>query len=244
MGSDRSIDANARPDELPQHMVTLPSFLIGRYEVTVGQYLVCVEEGACRRPELASANESEFMPVRLVSWTDATTYSTWLDRQLRSWSGAPSGLAAILRGVRGGGEWHVRLPTEAEWERAARGNQGRVYPWGNEKPDDTRANYDATHIAAPTPVGRFPRGASEFGLFDMSGNVWEWTHSRAVKYPYRAADGREDEKVASYIHRVARGGSFQTPDVRAAERNARDPEERKNFIGFRVAIGPPLRSAR
>ena len=240
MGSDSARDPAALKDEFPQHTVSLPAFLIGRYEVTVGQYLACVDAGACRRPELASANESEWLPVRFVSWKDAITYCDWLEKQLREWAGTPQAIAAALNGARGGREWHVRLPTEAEWERAARGTEGRLYPWGNDAIDATRVNYAASGIDGPSPVGRFPKGVNEYRMFDMSGNVWEWTHSRYIKYPYRASDGREDTRSSKYLYRVTRGGSFQADDGRAAKRNPRSPDDRTNFIGFRVVIGPPL----
>lgn len=237
MGSDKARDKHALQDEAPQHRVDLPAFFIGRYEVTVEQYKACIDEGGCAPGETKAASGGPYQPVRFVSWNEATAYCTWLETKLRAWSGTPAGLAAALNGVRDGRTWRVRLPTEAEWERAARGTDGRIYPWGDAIAP-SRANY-AGGSGEPKPVGSYPGGATQNGLLDMSGNVWEWTRSRLSRYPYNSKGDREDVRGDDGTIRVIRGGSFQTADVRAARRNTGRQGERTDFTGFRVVIAPP-----
>jgi formylglycine-generating enzyme required for sulfatase activity len=137
------------------------------------------------------------------------------------------------------GAWHVTLPSEAEWGRAARGTDGRIYPWGTGI-DPTRANYDEAKRDGPTPVGSFPAGASQDKLFDMSGNVWEWIRSHYVPYAYRPDDSRENLKAGNDVRRVVRGGAFDNNRryVRAACRYRTTPVSRGNDIGFRVVVSP------
>lgn len=150
-------------------------------------------------------------PVVGVSWYEAMAFVKWLTVQLD----AP-----------------IRLPTEAEWEKAARGNDGRVYPWGDDS-DPERANTQETGSGQTTPVGIYPAGASPYGCLDMSGNVWEWTSSLWVPYPYSLSDGRENLNARE--KRVIRGGawSFSPNQARTAFRGRVDPEMRNNLIGFR-----------
>ena len=170
-------------------------------------------------------------PVVFVSWYDALAYCEWLTRCLREWDGTPEPLKTLLRNK----QWCITLPSEAEWEKAARGTDGRRYPWGNE-PDPDRANYSETGINATSAVGCFPGGASPCGLEDMSGNVWEWTRSPYQPYPFDPANDRADlERDALW---VMRGGSFADTErnVRAAIRGGADPGARRAFIGFRVVL--------
>ena len=130
-------------------------------------------------------------PVTYAKWTDAIAYCQWLNNLLKA--ELPTGLV-------------LRLPTEAEWEKVARGTDGREYPWGNQF-DENKCNTSEGGKGGTTPVGLYsPQGDSPYGCADMSGNVWEWTHSLFKPYPYKANDGREDEKTSGA--RVLRGGSF------------------------------------
>jgi len=156
MGADRGGEA----DERPRISLTLRGFRIDRTEVTRGQYLGCVSARACTAPrDLGPRVRDAAQPVVGVSWTQARAYCAW---------------------ARG------RLPSEREWEKAARGPDGRTYPWGNEAPDATRAVFGrGGHTGAPDRVGLRPAGASPYGALDMGGNVWEWTESPYDPYAYR-----------------------------------------------------------
>jgi formylglycine-generating enzyme required for sulfatase activity len=239
MGSDRSRDREAQDNELPQHQVTLPAFLIGRYEVTVGQYEACANDGACKPGERRALIGASDAPVRSVSWDEALAYCGWLEAKLKSWKAGPRKLADVLAGRRDGRPWRVTLPSEAEWEAAARGTDGRIYPWGD-RIDPSKVNYVSAGRGAPTPVGSFPYGASPYGLLDVSGNVWEWTRSQDAPYPYRPDDGRENIKAGDDVRRVKRGGSFYVgaQDVRTARRLGDNVDFRTDDIGFRVVVSP------
>ncbi len=176
-------------DEQPAHEVDLPEYFIGKYPVTNREYQLFVKETGQRPPRDWDGDqyppEKGDHPVVNVSWEDAQAYCRWLSEK--------SGKA-------------YRLPTEAEWEKAARGTDGRVYPWGDDF-DPQRCNVAETGLGGTSPVGQFsPQGDSPYGCADMAGNVWEWTHSLYKSYPYRVDDGREDEAASGY--RVVRGGSF------------------------------------
>jgi eukaryotic-like serine/threonine-protein kinase len=231
MGSAKAEDPQALDEELPQHIVYLDTYWIDQSEVTNSQYAVCVADGgACTQPkEKFSLTRSSYYddaqyanyPVIFISWGQAAAYCAWAGR---------------------------RLPTEAEWEKAARGPTGRIYPWGNTF-DGTRANYcdvncnngwkdphfDDGYIDT-APVGDYPDGASVYGAFDMAGNVYEWV---ADWYePYSRNKQVNPTGPAAGQEHIIRGGSWgdDSAHIRAAVRShINTPDYWMNFIGFRCA---------
>jgi formylglycine-generating enzyme required for sulfatase activity len=191
-------DDSAFDDEKEAHDVDLPTYYIARYPVTVAQF--CLFVGA--NPEYRWEGESRPQgpwnhPVVWVSWYDAVAYCKWLTACLQErWDGLPERLQKALHGR----QWQIILPSEAEWEKAARGTDGRRYPWGNE-PDPNLANYDETGIGSTSAVGCFPGGASPYGLDDMSGNVWEWTRSLYENYPYPESEVVRAKREVLWAHR-------------------------------------------
>lgn len=231
MGSDPGIDTLASDVERwsaaqAQGVVDVPAFLIGRTEVTVAQFAAFVEAAGHEVDPQALAGPP-LHPVSFVSWPDALAYCRWLEGLLRASPATPSELRALL--AEG---WRVTLPSEAQWEKAARGGDGRIFPWGNELRRD-RANF-AT--GRPAPVGEMVCPECPYGLSDMSGNLWEWTRSPWQPYPYDETDDRGGLEGDALW--VMRGGSFSDPvrNVRAAIRGAAGPDVRREFIGFRVVI--------
>ena len=164
-------------------------------------------------------------PVVGVTWFEARAYCAWLDAQWRA-----AGVASPLQEG-----YHVRLPTEAEWEKAARYPNGRRYPWGNRWVED-RANTMEGHVLHPTPVGAYPAGATSTGVYDLSGNVWEWILSRYRPYPYRPEDGCNNPNAEGMP--VVRGGSWHAlqRDARAASRFRYAPGNWNVISGFRVVL--------
>lgn len=207
--------------------VELPGFYIGRYEVTVAQYAAFVAASGHRVADEAALRGGLADPVASVAWTDALAYARWLSGALEVSSATPPDLARLLREG-----WSVRLPTEAEWEKAARGGDGRIYPWGNE-PRRDRANFGSGGVV---PVGRVACSECAYGLADMAGNVWEWTSSPYLPYPFDASPARVDLDAEALF--VMRGGAYNEPErnVRAAGRGGADPGARRPFIGFRVVL--------
>jgi formylglycine-generating enzyme required for sulfatase activity len=207
-------DPNAQSDEKPQHRVTLDAFWIDRTEVTNAEYARCVEAGACRKSDFAddaNFNGADY-PVPGLIWQAAANYCRWA-----------------------GG----RLPTEAEWEYAARGPLGHIYPWGDTF-DGSKVNSagsaDGYEYAAP--VGSFPAGASWVGALDMAGNVWEWVSDWYARYPAEPqinpggpADGRSP---------TLRGGSWgDGPEmVRVAYRRVQPTYLHSPSFGFRCVVSP------
>lgn len=210
--------------------IDVPTFYIGRYEVTIAQYAAFVSATARAVADEQILRGRPDLPVVGVTWTDAVAYGRWLEDRLRSWSGTPPEIARRLAAG-----WHVGLPTEAQWEKAARGPDGRIFPWGD-TPRADRANFGASR---PSPVGTYGCPECPWDVADMAGNVWEWTRSPYQPYPYDEADDRDD--VESEALWVMRGGSFGDPPrhVRAANRGGADPGARRPFLGFRVALTPP-----
>jgi formylglycine-generating enzyme required for sulfatase activity/energy-coupling factor transporter ATP-binding protein EcfA2 len=220
--------------EVPQHPVDLPAYYIARYPMTVAQFQAFVQESGYRaQRSWEQCSSLENHPVVEVTWQDAQAYCAWLTEQLRASSQTPKVLATRLRE----GGWQVRLPTEAQWEKAARGTGGRIFPWGD-KPDPSRANYSETGIVTTSTVGCFLGGVSPYGVLDMSGNVWEWCHSLYKPYPYKPDDDREDPEAKG--RRVLRGGAFDLDQrlVRCAARVRVAPLSWNFVIGFRVVIAP------
>ncbi|MBU0511116.1 MAG: SUMF1/EgtB/PvdO family nonheme iron enzyme, partial [Chloroflexi bacterium] len=168
----------ARDNEHPQHTVDMPyEYWLARYPITNTQYNDFAQAQGSKHP-VENWQEKEDHPVVNVSWNDAMAYCQWLDEAL-------------------GGElpegYRLSLPTEAEWEKAARGEYGNEWPWGNEW-DPAKCNSSEGKVGKTTPVGQYsPAGNSPYGAADMAGHVWEWTHSLFKDYPYVAEDGREDE---------------------------------------------------
>jgi formylglycine-generating enzyme required for sulfatase activity len=239
MGSDEDRDPQAYGDERPQHSLTLPRYYIGRYPVTAAQFRAFVKDHGSRLGEVFQDYQSESNhPVVGVTWYRALQYCAWLTARLRNWPGTPKPLATLLR--REG--WAVTLPSEAEWEKAARGTEGRIYPWGAE-PDATRANYYGTDVDTISMVGCFPAGASPYGCLDMAGNVWEWTRSLYGEYPYpgeeEARARRENQQESGNKIQVVWGGDYLSGlrGVRCASR-FRSYRDNNGRTGFRVVVRP------
>ena len=221
---------NGPPDEAPAHEVFLPNFYIDKNLVTVGEYAKFIQEKGPSGPRgemyldvedpdtlifqqsegWIPIKEYENYPAAELSWYGAVTYCQWLGK---------------------------RLPSEAEWEKAARGKDQRLFPWGNEPPGP-----DLAHVGGfrgeTVPVGQFPDGASPYGVLDMSGQLWEWTRSVHESYPYDPKDGREE--LSSGGSRVARGGNTSS-DLEGLTATAREivtpwrAESGHAYFGFRCA---------
>jgi len=205
MGSDPSRAYPPAADESPRHVVEVAPFRIGRIPVTNGQYEAFVRDTGHRPPSSwpdgTVPEGQDGVPVTYVSWHDAGAFSAW--------AGA-------------------RLPSEAEWEAAASRGDGRLWPWGDEPPDRTRAVFDAG-IGGPAVAGQLPASAAPCGALDLAGNVAEWVASPYEPYP---ASGEDADP------RVVRGGSWVTHDVRqlgCAHRHKVPPDTYSYSIGFRVA---------
>ncbi|MBU2547390.1 MAG: formylglycine-generating enzyme family protein [Proteobacteria bacterium] len=246
MGSDRDRDPEADDEELPRHTIILPAFFMGRYPVTVAQFKAFAEATGCGPQSPGALEVPDNRPVAGVTWFEARAFCDWLTERLRSWDGTPEPLASLLRSRSGHGPpWRVTLPSEAEWEKTARGPDGRIHPWGDET-DPDRANYTLTAIHETSAAGCFPQGAGPYGCLDMAGNVWEWTRSLwgtrpdhpDFNYPYDPLDGREDIEAGDDLLRVLRGGAFTSLewDLRCAGRSGNAPRGWSLDIGFRAAL--------
>lgn len=239
MGSPRD-DIYAEPDERPTHRVRLSGFWIDSTEVTNAMYARCVEAGACTPPPTAFAPFSphpyygaaafEAYPVVNVTWQQANEYCTWAGR---------------------------RLPTEAEWEKAARGLDARRFPWewiGVADPE--KLNFCdqgcafAWHVPnvddgypETAPVGSYPKGASPYGVLDLAGNVWEWTADWYAEAYYSKSPPADPTGPEAGVWRVVRGGSWLDGvhgrvlvHARSANRNSQLPETARSDLGFRCAL--------
>ncbi|MFT3893743.1 MAG: SUMF1/EgtB/PvdO family nonheme iron enzyme [Anaerolineales bacterium] len=223
MGADNMEDAS------PQHLIYQLNydFYIGRYPVTNQEFSLYLRDR--ERPILIARSQMK-LPIANVFWIDADTYIDWLNNMHDT--ELPTG-------------YIFSLPSESEWEKAARGVDANEYPWGNEF-DARRCNSLEGGKKGPTPVGTYShQGDSAFGAADMAGNVWEWTRSLKRKgntlysYPYRFDDGRE-EAVYDDAEYILRGGSFESnkEEIRCAKRSWLKPKQGSNTISFRVAICP------
>ena len=213
MGSDKKKDKLAYDNETPQHTLYLPEYRIARVPVTVAQFAAFV--GATGHKTTAEVQGSAW------NWTG----SEWKEIKGADWA-HPRGPQSDVRAKQDHPvtcvSWHdavafckwagVRLPTEAEWEKAARGTDGRIWPWGNREPNSGVCNFNMT-VGDTTPVGRYPDGKSPYGLLDVAGNVWEWTSSLWGKdvskpefgYPYDAQGwAGESEGAGHGAARLAR----------------------------------------
>ena len=226
-----TMGSNTGPqDERPAHQVTLATFAIDRLPVTNarfaefldavgpankgGERLFDIDDPDARihreRGKWIASKGFENHPVVEVPWAGARDYCAWRGK---------------------------RLPTEAEWEKAARGTDGRKYPWGNNLPDRSRAHFGAAYNET-APVERGSAGPSPYGVQDMAGNAWEWVASAYRPYPYRADDGRE-EATAGPV-RGTRGGGHDSPAeaITTTQRGrnlSRNPASGHHNIGFRCA---------
>ena len=214
MGSDPQRDSQAHHTELPQHTVHLPTYHIGTFPLTVAEYACFVEAKQHREPAAWQIQLTECAdhPVVNISQDEAHEYARWL--------------AQVMGEV-----W--RLPTEEEWEKAARGTDGRIYPWGDQW-DKMKANTNGAGPGMTTPVGSYPSGASPYGVQDMAGNVQEWTDTHYMSYHY-PPDAKHEHELLSL---VIRGGSWhnEPQSARAACRHIIDHPLNKHFpsLGARL----------
>jgi formylglycine-generating enzyme required for sulfatase activity len=203
-------------NSLPFQEITLSDYWIDRTEVTQSAYQMCVTAGTCTPPagDFDPVTKPDH-PVERVSWQQATTYCTWVGK---------------------------RLPTEAEWEKAARFVDGRKYPWGNTVEDCTKAHWNECPGAfEPTPVATHLAGDSPYGLHDMAGNVWEWVADWYDANYYQTAPNVDPTGPASGTLKVLRGGSAKNgaTSMQASRRGFAAPADQTDEVGFRCARTPP-----
>jgi len=208
MGSEYGDD-----DEKPVHRVYLEDYWIDRTEVTHAMYRRCVTAQWCEPPsDMTFYNDSKYdqYPVIYVSWDEADAYCGWAGR---------------------------RLPTEAEWEKAARGTDGRAYPWGNQEPSCLLANYESCGFGAQ-PVDSYTSGASPYGALDMFGNVWEWVQDWYGSDYYKTSPERNPTGPTNGDYKVVRGGSWNDDAyyLRSANRSYYLPDSRYLNVGFRCVV--------
>ncbi len=215
MGFDRG----SKKDMAPGHTVFLDAFWIDRTEITNAQYAMCVSAEACDEPEdKTSHNRVKYYngeqyanyPVINISWNDAADYCKWASRT---------------------------LPTEAQWEKAARGSNARIYPWGNTIPSTSLANYN-NPMGDTVHTGNYPDGASLYGAFDLAGNVREWTADWYDETYYKTSQKENPQGPDFGYKRTIRGGSWgdDMSNIRVFVRWGSIPITRSNNIGFRCAM--------
>ena len=206
-------------DEKPVRQISLNAFYMDKFEVTVGQYARYLEATDMEEPpDWSTMNQAQHLrrPVVNVSWEDAVNYCKWAGK---------------------------RLPTEAEWEKAARGTDGRIYPWGNEAPTRLHANYgrkDWDDHLALAPVGSYEAGKSPYGIYDMAGNAWEWVFDWYELDSYKKGPEKNPIGPAKGDEKVVRGGSwlYVSEFLRSAHRFNAQPMNRHFGYGFRCAKTP------
>jgi formylglycine-generating enzyme required for sulfatase activity len=216
--------------EQPQHEMTLSEYSIGKYLVTNLQYQVFIRESGHKPPQGWDGDQypqgRDAHPVVNVSWEDAAAYCEWLSKKTSK---------------------PYRLPTEAEWEKAARGTDGRIWPWGNNF-GEKMANTAEMKINSTSPVGQFsPQGDSPYGCADMIGNVWEWCADWFDENEYKKRQGKtvaDPHGPEKGTYRVLRGGSFinSRGSSRCANRSRNYPNDVDRNYGFRVAVPPIFKS--
>ncbi len=207
MGSNDGED-----DEKPPHQVYLDGYWMGKTEVTFEQYdKYCAEAGKTKPDDRRWGRGTR--PIIYVSWNDADEYCKWLSEKI---------------GLK------FKLPTEAQWENAARGIKGRKYPWGNKEPDEALANFGGK-VGKTTPVGSYPQGASPYGILNMAGNVWEWCNDWCGGYDAGRQKNPKDPENGTY--RVVRGGGwdYYASYLRCAYRYYGRPSNRFSSLGFRLS---------
>ena len=219
MGCNSAVDSNCYSDESPYHEVTLSGYYMDKTEVTVDAYGECVTAGSCTAPSTGGScnwgvSGRGGHPVNCVNWTQAREYCAWVGK---------------------------RLPTEAEWEKAARGTDGRKYPWGNETATcEYAVMYEGGNGCGTGSTwdvcGKSPSGDSPYGLCDMSGNVWEWVSDWYDSDYYTNSPSSNPTNTVSGSTRVRRGGGFYGNDgLRASNRSGYDPSGDYYPLGFRCA---------
>jgi formylglycine-generating enzyme required for sulfatase activity len=206
-------------DEIPQRKVYLDTYYIGKTPVTVAQFKqFCAATGRVM-PTAPSWGWKEDHPMGYVTWNDAVAYCQWLSQETG---------------------YRVTLPTEAQWEKAARGPDGRTYPWGNDWDGSKCANsVDSNNLHSTIPVGSYVSGASIYGVLDMAGNVWQWCSDWYDENYYRSSPRRNPTGPSSGQYRVLRGGSWGTNlayGLRCAERFRLPPNYWDNCYGFRCVV--------